>query len=197
LEHEAALRNLNLTVHNLRRSLEPDLERGSESRYLHYEMDCYRLDGAKEHWLDVRAFEDRIARARRASSVDHAIALYREALALYQGEYLADFEPDLLDCWMERDRLHQVYLNAMEELVSLHAQQKQLTQATELCQEILAVDPCRETTAQLLMRSELQRGHRAAAVAAYQRLEASLWRELELQPSQQSLMLHEMAYRGG
>lgn len=41
LDYEAGLRNLNTTVYNLRRSLEPDLKRGSDSRFVIYEGSNY------------------------------------------------------------------------------------------------------------------------------------------------------------
>jgi DNA-binding SARP family transcriptional activator len=41
LDHSAAIHNLNTTVYGLRRSLEPTLSRGSNSRYIHRQGDCY------------------------------------------------------------------------------------------------------------------------------------------------------------
>ncbi len=43
----------------------------------------------------------------------------------------------------------------------------------------------------------IRRRDRAAAVAHYRRLEETLWRELELLPSQEICLLYEMAMRGG
>ncbi len=117
LERDAVLHNLNTTVYGLRHSLE--LGRGADSGYIHYEGDCYLLSADHVHWLDMDAFEAGIARARRQSQPDLAQTLYREALALYRGDFLADLDPDLVGAWAERERLRQLYLNAMEELGAL------------------------------------------------------------------------------
>ncbi|MBK9054126.1 MAG: winged helix-turn-helix domain-containing protein [Chloroflexi bacterium] len=50
--------NLYTTVHNLRRSLEPDLKRTTESRYILYENNAYLLNQSLDHWLDVALFEN-------------------------------------------------------------------------------------------------------------------------------------------
>jgi len=195
LEHEAALNNLNVTVYYLRRSLEPGLERGVRSCYVHYEQDCYALAGGHIHWLDVHAFESGIAQARHERDPDRATQRYQETLALYRGEFVADLEPDLLSCWMERERLQEFYLRSMEELAALHTEQQLEQEATELLLKVLALDSCREMATQQLMRLALRRGDRAAASAHYRRMEKSLWRELELAPSQETRALYERASR--
>ncbi len=65
LKQSAAIHNLNTTVYALRRSLEPTLSRGTKSRYIHRQGDCYYLNGGRAHWLDLEAFEDGIAMARQ------------------------------------------------------------------------------------------------------------------------------------
>jgi hypothetical protein len=47
------------------------------------------------------------------------------------------------------------------------------------------------------MQSCIRRRDRAADVARYRRLEETLWRELELLPSQEICLLYEMAMRSG
>jgi PAS fold len=54
LRRPAALRNLNTTIHSLRRSLEPGLERASDSSYIRNGSDSYVLASNLNHWLDIR-----------------------------------------------------------------------------------------------------------------------------------------------
>lgn len=196
-DHDSALHNLNTTVYNLRKSLEPDQSRGEKSTYLRYEGDCYLLDGARAHWLDIAEFESSIAQARCAEDPGRAVLLYRKALALYRGEYVADLDPDLLNCSLERERLSQLYLSAMEELALHHARQGEYKQACDLYLQALSIDPYRETAAQNLMRLAIRRGNRAEAIAHYRRLERALWQDLEVLPSPESCLLYETAMHGG
>jgi PAS domain S-box-containing protein len=193
MEHKAALRNLNTTVYNLRRSLEPALQRGAESLYIGYEGECYALNGGRVHWLDVEDFETGIVEARRQCDVERAATLYRGALDLYRGDYAADLDPDMLHCWMERERLRQLYLNVLEELATLCAKQGQDREADEVYLKVLAQDPCRECAAQELVRLALRRGDRAAAVAHCRRLEEALWRDLRIPPGQETELLCQQA----
>lgn len=193
LDYAAALRNLNTTIYGLRRSLEPGLQRGTGSGYIHYESDCYMLSGGLAHWLDVEAFESGIASARRESDPDRAEVLYQEALALYRDGFLADLEPGLLDGWLEEERLRQFYLNALEELGSVLIRRERERAAAEAYLKVLAVDACRESAVRQLMHLALRRGDRATALAHYESLRRTLWRELELLPGEETRQLYEMA----
>ncbi len=194
LDYPAALRNLNTTVYNLRRSLEPSIRRGADSHYIRYEGDCYYLDDGPGHWLDVAAFETLMGQARRESNPRRAMALYREALVLYRGDFLADLlGHDLRWCWVERERLRELYLMALEELGSLCEQEQQDQEAISLYLRVMAMDPCRETVGRRLMRLAIRQGDRATAVAHYRRLADALWQELKVPPDRETQRLYRIA----
>jgi two-component SAPR family response regulator len=197
LNYAAALHNLNTIVYNLRRSLEPTLEHGAESSYIRCEGDCYFLDHSPAHWLDVKAFEAGMAQARREPDPIRAMRQYREVLTLYQGDFLADLNHTLLWTSQERVRLRELYLNGLEELGELCERQHEERHAAELCLKALAVDPCRETACQQLMRLAIRRGDRAAAVTYYLILAEALRRELGLTPSEETQLIFETAIGSG
>jgi len=191
LEYPAALHNLNTTVYNLRRSLEPALRHGAESAYVRYAGDCLYLNGGFVHWVDSAAFEAGLGRARRETDPRRARALYREALELYRGEFLADLllGLDVPWCWAERDRLRELHLAALEELGILCERQGREEEAQELYQRALSLDPCREAVCRRLMRMLLRRGDRAGAASLFRRLAEALRRELEVEPAAETVAL--------
>ena len=193
LNYLAALHNLNTTVYHLRLGLDPALEHGNESSYIHYEGDCYSLNGGARHWLDIDAFETGIAQARRQSNPDQAIRLYWDALALYRGDLLADLGHAGMWCRGERVRLRELYLNVLQELGVLREQRQDYTRASEVYLKALATDPCRESVCQQLMRLSIRRGDRATAVTHYRVLAEALQRELEVTPSHETRLLYEQA----
>jgi DNA-binding SARP family transcriptional activator len=193
LKLSAAMHNLNTTVYALRRSLEPKLSRGTKSRYIHRQGDCYFLNGGRAHWLDLQAFEDGIATARQEPDANQAMARYREALALYRGDLMSDLEPDLLQCQMEQERLRELHLRAREELATLYVGQQRDEEASVLYLQSLALDPCREIATQNLIRLALRRGDPAEALTHYQLLETALERELQILPSQETCLLYNLA----
>ena len=183
LDYNAALRNLNTTVYNLRKSLEPQLNRVANSAYVIYEGGNYFLNSDIEHWLDVDIFEEYIKRARFAATNHAAIKAYKKAEALYRGEYLADLQTTAVWSAAEHIRLQELYLTALEELGSHHENIQEGTQAKEYYLKALSVDCLRESTVQKLMKLSMKQGDFATARSHCIRLVRCLKQELDMVPS--------------
>jgi predicted ATPase/DNA-binding SARP family transcriptional activator/Tfp pilus assembly protein PilF len=150
-------------------------------RTLPHAEHCLRADGATLLWredapcaVDVVAFE-------RAAIRKAALAALEQAAALYEGDLL----PGCYDEWVlaERERLRQLYGTLLERLaVELEARQA-YPAALRYALRLLDQDPLREETYRLLMRLHAIAGDRAAAVRVYHRCEATLRRELDVEPS--------------
>jgi PAS domain S-box-containing protein len=196
LEYTAALHNLHTTVYHLRKSLEPTLQHGSDSRYVRYEGNCYCLDVEASLWLDVVAFETGIAQARRELGPEQAINFYRNALSWYQGDFLADLGTATAWCSRERERLRDLYLEALEKVGRLHEQRREYKQANEMYWKALSADPCHESACQRLMQLAALREDRTAIVALYNSLVAALDREVGARPTQETVSIYEAARRG-
>jgi len=196
LEYTAALHNLNTTVYHLRKSLEPTLQHGSDSRYIRYEGNCYCLDVGASLWLDVVAFETGIAQARRELGPEQAINFYRNALSWYQGDFLADLGAASAWCSRERERLRDLYLEALEKVGRLHEQRQEYRQANEMYWKALSADPCRESACQRLMQLAALRGDPTVVMALYNGLVAALNREVGARPTQETVSIYEAARRG-
>ncbi|MBK8901815.1 MAG: PAS domain-containing protein [Anaerolineaceae bacterium] len=195
LDDKAAMHNLNTTVYNLRRSLEPHLEKASQSRYLLYQNGCYRLAGAKEHWLDVDAFECGIRRARQETDRETAVKLYKIALALYRGDYLFDLTDT--HSWVrdQQFRLQEIYLTALAELAQLYEKMDMPEEAIAIYQQILSIDCCQENSCRKLMDLFLQLGKRSEAIQICQRVAKCLENELDVLISAQTRALYEKICR--
>ncbi len=189
LPYDAALRNLNTTVYNLRRSLEPNLKNGAESRFVIYEGGHYRLADTPPYWLDTNNFETQIRRARFAKEANQAILHYQKAISLYHGDFLADLYQTSIWSHGQHERFKELFLAAMDELGALYEMQQEEAKAKELYLQALAIDPCREKTCQTLMRLALRQGDRPTAVAQCRRLTQALQEELNVLPSQETRAL--------
>lgn len=184
LDYQSALKNLNTTVYNLRRSLEPNLRRGRDSRYILYESGHYRFSGNHDCWLDVDAFEQGIRSARRSADPESRIEYYQQALSLYRGDYLSDLR--YTEVWSsgQNDRYQSLYLNGMEELGALCEETGRGAEAEDLYLQVLAVDPCRECAFRRLVQLLLRQGRRADAVGRCEQLRRTLRQELDVEPSE-------------
>jgi DNA-binding SARP family transcriptional activator len=79
---KAASNRLRKTLHAARRALDP----AGGSRYLASENDSLVLCPGSSLWVDVEAFEEAAAIARR----EHEPAAYRAAIDLYAGDLLPE-----------------------------------------------------------------------------------------------------------
>ena len=183
--------NLYTTVHNLRRTLEPDLQRTTDSRYILQENNAYLLDPNLDHWLDVTVFKTLLRQARQETDVKQSISLHERAADLYQGDFLADLGNTIAWHWREQERLRELYLDALEELGRLYEVAQQENLAMAHYQKLLSLDPCREKACQALMQLHLRHGDRAAALARYQQLVKDLASELNVAPGEQIHALYQ------
>ncbi len=186
LDYKSALHNLNTTIYNLRRSLEPNLKKASESKYIVYQSGQYFLADMEAHWVDVRAFEADIRKARTESDSRDKIDAYKTAVALYRGSYLTDLEGTGVWSSSEQVRFELLYLTAMEELGHVYESAKQEKEAELWYGRVLAVDPCRESTAQRLIRMLIAQGRRVDALVHCQQLAAALENELDVMLSEET-----------
>jgi DNA-binding SARP family transcriptional activator len=120
--------------------------------------------------LDIEALDDLVREGNglaRRGRTDDALRCYREARDLYRGDYL---EEDLYADWCaaERERLREVYLQTLEKMATLYAENGDLDQAVQACRNALAWEPCRESLQRSLMLYLWRKGHRDEALAQYQ-----------------------------
>src|SRR5205807_1331658 len=115
-------------------------------------------------------------------NLEHATHLYR-----------GDLFPSCYDEWIfpERDRLHQVFLQAAERLMALLEQERDYSAAITVAQHLLRQDPLHEATSRQLMRLHALCGDRAAALRTYHSCASLLERELGTAPSEATRQAYE------
>lgn len=128
------------TLGGLRRTLEPELTRGSEAMAIIYHNDRYRLDPALVIWTDVAAFRGHIA-ASAGADMATAIAALEEARACYRGDYLDDcpFYSDSAYVEERRELLRGQYIDVLLALAGRHEARDDLPAAASCYREALQV----------------------------------------------------------
>jgi DNA-binding SARP family transcriptional activator len=184
LDPETALRDFKVALSRLYKVLEPHRKRGAPSAYVARDGTRYGLRSEADIWLDAEDFERWVTVGDRhfEQSSDMAVDQYREALALYRGDYLQAY---LYEDWCseERERLLTLYLHAAERLAGILIRQGAWEDAIEVCQGILARDNCWEQAYRTMMRAYVELGNRPQALRVYQRCETTLREELDIAPS--------------
>jgi predicted ATPase/DNA-binding SARP family transcriptional activator len=130
---------------------------------------------------DVAELERLVAAAARAPGEGERIHLLSDAVALYQGEFLPGFYEDW--CLAERERLAEVYLGALRQLVGYLEQEGDLARALHYARRATAASPLREEVHEVLIRLLMAAGELSAALRQFRHLEKLLQRELDEAPS--------------
>jgi DNA-binding SARP family transcriptional activator len=192
-EPAAARNSLNVAVHGLRRAFRAS----AAAPVVALEGGTYRLDRGVTLWLDVDEFERHAEGGRRleaAGELAAAAAEYERAVALYQGDFLAD---DPYEEWplVLREHLLLTHLDVLERLGGLYFGQHQYGACVALSRLLVQRDPCREDAHRRLMRCFSRQGQPHLALRQYQGCVEALHRELGVDPDPATAALAEQIRR--
>jgi predicted ATPase/DNA-binding SARP family transcriptional activator/DNA-binding CsgD family transcriptional regulator len=190
LGNKAASNNLRVTLHAARRTLEAN--RAADSRYLNLREEQLALCPGGRLWVDVEAFEEAAATARRAQDP----AAFRAAIELYAGELLPG---DRYEGWTEnrREELRRLYLALLVEVAGLYEGREEYEKGIEALRRVILEEPAREEAHAGLMRLYALSGQRRGAILQYERLRKALSQELDAEPGAESRRLYEEIRAGG
>ncbi|MBS3932924.1 MAG: winged helix-turn-helix domain-containing protein [Truepera sp.] len=172
-------RRLHVLIHTLRQALEADPAR---PQIILREGAGYRFAPQVSYFLDVERFEELL---RQGDSLEGSAALevYRQALALYQGDFLA---AELYADWaeLERSYLRERAVGALFRMAEI-AQRLQLNrEAMEAYRRILTLDPWREEAYAPLIETLITTGREPEARSLFQQYRVRMEREGLLVSSQ-------------
>jgi len=146
-----------------------------------FEDELYLFNRGMDYEADYENFNQHLAAARRAVKINERIKYLTSAVKLYKGYLL----PELSDHWVtaERERYHQMAMDAMMQLAELQLQQGELDQVITTSQLLLNFDPTYEPMVCLVMRAQSAKGNTSGVVQAYDALKQILREELDAKPS--------------
>jgi DNA-binding SARP family transcriptional activator len=169
--------------------------RGTEDSRMFIERagdSSYRLEGGA-WWVDAWEFERLIREAERSEDAVEAVNRFREATALYRGEFCDDaYYP-----WLEgtRERLRSLFVEACARLAYLLSAAQEHDEALAVLDRAIKNDPVCEDLVRRAMAVEAALGRRAAALSRYHKLEATLDEQLSVEPDPETQALVQRLLR--
>jgi predicted ATPase/DNA-binding SARP family transcriptional activator len=123
---------------------------------------------------DAAEFQNLLKQAQSAPDDHTTCTLLEQAVALYQGELLSDYEEEWI--FVEREHLSEAVLGALNRLLELYVQRNELQNACAAARRIVQLDPLSENGHLTLMRLLIAAKLPSQALTQYQTM-ASIWRE--------------------
>lgn len=186
-----AEKNFKVTLHRLRRTLEPTLNKTFGSSYVHLKANLVSLDGELCQ-VDIDEFRALVRQGEKREEqgdLKAALSLYRQAAELYEGDFLSE---ELYYSWVERKReeLRERFLELLYRRAKLYEEKGSLIKAIDCYKKVVQTDPLAEPAYQRLMVLLAQRGMRNAALRVYQDCRQALQTGLGTEPEEATIAIH-------
>jgi DNA-binding SARP family transcriptional activator len=148
-------------------------------RYVDKEDDVFYLEPGA-WWSDAWELERLVSDAEREEDQGDEVRKLREAVGLYRGEFCQDYYYP----WAEgvRERFRALAVRACGRLADLLSDRGKEDEAIAVLDQGITADPVCEDLSRRAMAIEARLGRRAAALARYRKLEATLDAELGVEP---------------
>lgn len=148
------------------------------------EFGCYQLNLPTDAWVDFDTAVDAIHKAEGFLKVGR----WRESWADAQVAYQVSRRPFLAGesgLWVEqqRERFRTIFARASECLAEAYIRNGEPSIAVDVAEQVVVIQPFRETGYQLLMRAHAAAGNRAEALCVYERCRNRISEELGVAPS--------------
>ena len=158
---------------------------------------CYQLILPSDTWIDVEDAANAVHEAETAIADGRPRDGYGAAYVAYH----VGRRPFLIGedgPWASRRRgaLRELYLRALECAIVCDAANGELAEAVQAAEDLIALEPVRESAYQRLMCALADAGNRAEAIKVYERCRQVLDEELGVPPSAQTRAVYDKVLQG-
>jgi len=162
------------------------------SPYLTITRQTIAFNQASNYWLDVQRFRQEL----RRNDPEPNMALIKETIELYRGEFLQGFsvrEAASFEEWLiaQRKQLGELMAQARETLADHALLQGDYTAGLESTQRLLTLEPWRESAHRQQMLLLARSGQRSAALTQYAVCQRILQEEYDAPPAAETVALYE------
>lgn len=185
-----------MSLHRLRKSLEPKVDKSFGFSYLHLRSNLVSLD-SQLCQVDSDQFASLVragASEEQRGDIKKAVHWYIQAAEIYPGDYLAQ---DLYVDWIVRKRreLKNNYLQILMKLGRFFEMKGAVYKAISWYSKAMQADPLLEEACQRLMVLYAQKGKSNQAIQTYEQCRLALRDEIETEPEPLTRELYQSIVR--
>jgi predicted ATPase/DNA-binding SARP family transcriptional activator len=198
LSDTAARSNLRQALANLREAIG---DASATPPFLHITRDIIQFNPTSNYDLDVATFGALLTACkththRHLERCRSCAARMEQAIALYHGDFLAEFSVGgsaPFEEWQlrQRERLHRQALDVLAHLADYFERRGEDELGRRYAQRQIELEPWREEAHRQLMRLLAHGGQRSAALAQYETCRRILARDLGVEPEAATIGLYE------
>lgn len=187
---ETTVNNLNKAIHGARRALEPELAKGSHSRFILTQNNQISLASPGSLVVDLDEFERLANIAINKNDLESA----QKAFGLYRGDLLTE---DIYEDWIytRRESMRILFRKMATKTAEIHAHKNNQTKSIEILQKLIASDGTDEYVHRLLMRFYAETGSKYQALKQFEHCRAAL-QSLGIEPEAETVKLEQGIRRG-
>jgi LuxR family maltose regulon positive regulatory protein len=191
-EFDAEEMNFKVTLHRLRKTLEPTMDKNHGSSYIHLKENLVSLDEELCD-VDVDKFLSLLKQGElkeKEGDTKTALISYESMMEQYRGEFLPE---DIYPSWAQakREELRGKYCRLLSKMAKIYERKGALTKAISCYQKAILVDPCLEEAYQQLMLLFSERGMGNRALRVYEECKKALRHSLEADPDELTVALYK------
>ena len=188
--HETSLNNLNKAIYGARRAFEPNLAKGSCSRFILTPQNQIILSSPGSLCVDLDEFERLASYALRNNDVEAG----QKAVALYRGDLLIE---DIYEDWIyaRRESMRILFRKTATKIAELYAAKGDQQASIEILKKLAADDSSDEYVHRLLMRFYAETGSKYQALKQFKHCRAALF-ALGIEPEPETIELEQSIKRG-
>jgi DNA-binding SARP family transcriptional activator len=190
-------KRFHVALASMRRTLEPEITRGTPSAYISRSGDAYHIDVGDEGYVDIDNFKKELKLAKKKENPEESIEHLLKAEAMYRGDFL---EEDLYVQWCdeEREKLKDQYLQLLEEIIKHYHVKKNYKTCIGYVKKYLSVDKYAEDIYQLLMIYYSRTGNKGLVKRTFEKCKDHIEKDLDYPLSEETEKLyHELTSDSG
>jgi DNA-binding SARP family transcriptional activator/CRP-like cAMP-binding protein len=175
--------NFKVTLHRLRKSLEPDMDKTFGSSYVHLKANAISLNEelCRTDLDDFLSLTQRGEQKERDGDSGAALLLYNDAIDLYKGDFLSE---ELYTSWIDtkRNELRKQYIHLLYKIADIQEKRGTSKVSIDCYRKIIEIDPLAEQVYRRLMTLFANKGRRTEAIKLYHDCRKALREGLDAEP---------------